>query len=365
MKKAKLTLLSAVIAAGLVALMGCPQPTTSGGGGGGGGTTTSQLYVYPYTVDTDFTYDIWESTFTAEELGTDGQKINVNSTWAGGSFARVLAPRTTFNFTNVKKLVFEIRSTNMNPAWFKVLLQNGSTDIISQNLKNDLNISSLSGTEWTKVEVDVSSLYNKKVTSAFSFVVANDPDGVPEGTSFDIRKIDWVDETGASVNICEGEPNIPVVTYPDVYYLYKSDNTKEEGVNIVNWSSGSTLTTIANYESMGWVYKVEPGMGWGASSSCIAFTGLMDYQNVYTKIVFKIKSDTTEPLKDNNINVKIPEVEQPFNITQGVDLNNGWYEVTVPFSSFTGTKTDPGEIGILGGWSNGGIFYITDIRFEK
>lgn len=35
MKIAKLTLLSAVIAAGLIALMGCPQPTTSGGGGGG------------------------------------------------------------------------------------------------------------------------------------------------------------------------------------------------------------------------------------------------------------------------------------------------------------------------------------------
>ncbi|NLJ10515.1 MAG: hypothetical protein GX438_09280 [Treponema sp.] len=44
MKKAKLTLLSAVIAAGLVALMGCPQPTTSGGGGGGGGTT-GETYV--------------------------------------------------------------------------------------------------------------------------------------------------------------------------------------------------------------------------------------------------------------------------------------------------------------------------------
>lgn len=43
MKKAKLTFLSAVIAAGLVALMGCPQPTNGGGGGGGG--TTGETYV--------------------------------------------------------------------------------------------------------------------------------------------------------------------------------------------------------------------------------------------------------------------------------------------------------------------------------
>ncbi|MCX7655951.1 MAG: hypothetical protein N2Z76_05460 [Treponemataceae bacterium] len=366
MKKVQVFGLMALCIVGFISLLGCPTPTApkpgnndTGNTNSGGDSTAASLYGFPYEVDTDFAYDVWSNTFTATDVSEGGQRIVVGTqNWAGGSFARVISPKTTFNFTNVKRVKFQIRSGNMNPAWFTFLLQNPN-NILSKNLKTDLSITNLDGTTWTNVEIDVSAFYNKKITSAFSFVIANDPEGVPAGTWFEIRNINWVDTNGNSINICEGEPVIETPTYPNTYYLFKSDGTLAEGITVGNWDSGSTLT-IMDDPSRGKVYKVEPGNGWDAPSSCIAFWNLMVYQDVYNSISFKIKStDLTE------ICVKIPEVEKYYSITGGADLGNGWYEITVPFADYSGTAPNNTGIGILGGWNKGGVFYITDIRFNK
>ena len=48
--------------------------------------------------------------------------------------------------------------------------------------------------------------------------------------------------------------------------------------------------------------------------------------------------------------------------SEGTDLGNGWYEITAYLSDFVGTEPGNTQFGILGGYSLGGIFYITDVK---
>ncbi len=139
-------------------------------------------------------------------------------------------------------------------------------------------------------------------------------------------------------------------------YLYSSTGDDDVSSEISEWNSGSTLTELA-LDGFDRVMQVDPGNGWGAPSSCIAFMEIGDYQTNFDSIVFKIKSDDLSA-----IYVKVPEVEIPFPFAEATDLGDGWYEVTAPFAMFTGTVDGTTQIGIHGGYSNGGTFFITDVK---
>lgn len=139
--------------------------------------------------------------------------------------------------------------------------------------------------------------------------------------------------------------------------IYSADSGVNSGAAVDNWGSGSTLTELSSYNGYGKVYRVEAGSGWGAPSACIAFMNIGDYQKEYSKVTFKVKSDNL-----NSIYVKVPEVEKDYAINGGTNLGNGWHQVTVPFSDYSGTVAGATQIGIHGGYSRGGTFYITDVR---
>lgn len=140
--------------------------------------------------------------------------------------------------------------------------------------------------------------------------------------------------------------------------LFASDGLTTAST-IQEWDSGSTLTTITDDSDYGIVMKVEPGWGWGASSSCIAFVDIGDYLAAYNSMTFKIKSDDLDA-----IIAKVPDVEITYGFSDHTDLGNGWYEISVSFGSYSGTQAAPTAIGILGGWSKGGTFFITDVQLS-
>lgn len=142
-------------------------------------------------------------------------------------------------------------------------------------------------------------------------------------------------------------------------YLYSSTNGLHSTLDA--WGSGSPLIELNNYEGYGKVYEIKSGNGWGAWTSCIAFTNLSNLQTNYDAVTFKIKSTNL-----SSIYVKIPSTDPNYaganyKISSGKSLGNGWYELTVPFSAITGAASGQKELGIHGGWSNGGSFYITDV----
>lgn len=139
-------------------------------------------------------------------------------------------------------------------------------------------------------------------------------------------------------------------------YLYSSTGEDDLSPTIGEWSSGSTLTEITDDPDYGRVMRVDPGTLWGAPSSCIAFADIGDFQAAYDAIVFKIKSDDLSA-----INVKVPEVELVYTFAGGTDLGNGWYEITAPLSDFVGAVPGSTQFGVLGGYGNGGTFFITDV----
>ncbi len=155
-------------------------------------------------------------------------------------------------------------------------------------------------------------------------------------------------------------PYIPVVIPPSTGgVIYSSTGEIDLLPTIVEWGSGSVLNEILDDPDYGRVMEVIPDMGWGAITSCIAFADLNDYQASCESITFKIKSADLSA-----IYLKIPEVEIAYNFADGVDLGNGWYEITVPFSDYFGTVEGTTQFGIHGGWGNGGTFYITDVRLN-
>jgi hypothetical protein len=143
----------------------------------------------------------------------------------------------------------------------------------------------------------------------------------------------------------------------DVYLYSAAGEDDLEDVSIEEWSSGSTLTELTDDPDYGRVMMVEPGNLWGAPSSCIAFANIGDFQANFDGIVFKMKSDDLSA-----INVKVPEVELTYDFADGVDLGNGWYEITAPLSDFVGAAAGSTQFGILGGYGLGGTFFITDVK---
>lgn len=176
---------------------------------------------------------------------------------------------------------------------------------------------------------------------------------------FAASKVDNDSATGDPTTLAAwsgGAPITPPLPSGDVY-LYAADGEDDLTPSIEEWSSGSTLTELLDDPDYGRVMKVDPGNLWGAPSSCIAFAGIGDFQASFDAIVFKIKSEQLSA-----INVKVPEVELIYPFAEGTDLGNGWFEITAPLSAFAGAVPGTTQFGVLGGYSNGGTFYITDVK---
>ena len=78
---------------------------------------------------------------------------------------------------------------------------------------------------------------------------------------------------------------------------------------------------------------------------------------------FKIKDLPTTDVYVKFASGGGPETELSFALaTVGSTIPNtdGWYDVTIPLSNFV-DQTSYTEFAIMGGWSNGGTFLVTDI----
>jgi hypothetical protein len=191
-------------------------------------------------------------------------------------------------------------------------------------------------------DIDYGTLHCEVLSGAVVFSaskVDNDPD-TGDPTTLEA----WTPAT------CTEPPSADV-------YLYAASGEDDISPEISNWDSGSILTELTDEPGYARVMRVEPGMGWGAPSSCIAFMNIGDYQAAYAGIVFKVKSDDLDAIL-----VKVPEVELTYSFADGTDLGNGWFEITAPLSDFVGTDQGTTQFGIHGGYSNGGTFLITDVK---
>lgn len=79
----------------------------------------------------------------------------------------------------------------------------------------------------------------------------------------------------------------------------------------------------------------------------------------YDQISFKIKTEDLETIK-----LYLMGQELEVTIADGTGLDNGWYEVTVPFSDFTGTGNADGQIAFIHAVA-GAKFYVTDIVLKS
>jgi hypothetical protein len=156
----------------------------------------TSLFVKNYEVDTDFKVHIWSSTHDLEDTAS-GTKVTAKSVgWSGGSFAARVSEdgfSTGFNFANVKTLRFKVRGT-ISPSNLEVFLQSGSTDVDRKSLLEH-GITSLSATDWTTVEIPVSTTAN--ISSAFSHVF----EPATSGIWAEFGGIDWLDANGNQVDI--------------------------------------------------------------------------------------------------------------------------------------------------------------------
>ncbi len=59
---------------------------------------------------------------------------------------------------------------------------------------------------------------------------------------------------------------------------------------------------------------------------------------------------------------RLPWEGPTYSFADGIDLGNGWFEITAPMSDFVGTVPGSTQFGVLGGYGNGGTFYITDVK---
>jgi hypothetical protein len=176
---------------------------------------------------------------------------------------------------------------------------------------------------------------------------------------FSASKVDNDSETGdpTTLEAWSGGSDMPPPPPTGDVYIFAADGEDDIASTIGEWSSGSTLTEVADDPDYPRVMRVDPGNLWGAPSSCIAFQDIGDFQATYETIVFKIKSDEL-----SSINVKIPEVELTYPFSGGTDLGNGWVEITAPLSEFVGTVQGADQFGVLGGYGLGGTFFITDVK---
>jgi hypothetical protein len=144
------------------------------------------------------------------------------------------------------------------------------------------------------------------------------------------------------------------VTAANKSYFYFSDDTVDITSTIDTWGSGTTISTVSQ-DSYNNVKKLESSAdaGWGPA---IAWTGFDEgLLSNYSKLVFKVKTNDM-----SNIQVKIPDTQNEYTITDEINLGNGWYEVEIDLADFADSVGSATEMAILNNEENGTV-NITDI----
>lgn len=211
MKKIEKIIAVCILAIAAVSFIGCQgnaqtddTPGINGGGSGGGSTSGWQLCKHPsYEI---FNLQIWEGggQFDMEpHPGFARITVQTYPGWMGGGLIRHDESKV-FDFTGVSKMVFKIRGTiKADTLCFAVQSKTGGTEKIFPMKTSLKNLGySISEEAWTSVELDVSGAASEDVINAFMLIAANDWGGsCNEGDWFEIKDLDWVDDSGKSVTI--------------------------------------------------------------------------------------------------------------------------------------------------------------------
>ena len=217
MKKSLAAIFSLLILSAVFSLSGCLADAVAddgsgypASGSGSGGTGTG------WALCKDSSYDIFELQVWGDGTGTFDYKnesgygrftvTEKGGGWVGGGL--ICADTTkTFDFTGVKKMKFDVRG-NVSPKALCIAVQNNQgasakmypskTSLTNSSAK----INSLSETDWTSVEFDVSGAASDVIINAFCIIVAGDWGGsFDKNQFFEIRNLDWVDSDGKSVKL--------------------------------------------------------------------------------------------------------------------------------------------------------------------
>ena len=217
MKKSIAAIFSLLILSAVFSLSGCLADAVAddgsgypASGSGSGGTGKG------WALCKDTSYDIFDMQVWGDGAGKFDYKnesgygrftvTEKGGGWVGGGL--ICADTTkTFNFTGVKKMKFDVRGS-VSPKALCIAVQNNQgasakmypskTSLTNSSAK----INSLSETDWTSIEFDVSGAASDVIINAFCIIVAGDWGGSFDKTQFfDIRNLDWVDSDGNSVKL--------------------------------------------------------------------------------------------------------------------------------------------------------------------
>lgn len=153
-------------------------------------------------------------------------------------------------------------------------------------------------------------------------------------------------------------------------YLFNSETgTSDINAEIVDWGNGGSHT-IETVSGIGKVLKLTTGTGWnGESALCLPFQirSLASYESLSFKI-YVSDMTVTNPAKDKDILVKIPEEEISFALSEygeAISGKSGWYKITVPLNlpQWASVRTSENRIAVLQRCT--GSLKITDIALTK
>lgn len=265
MKKAKLTLLSAVIAAGLVALMGCPQPTS--GGGGGGTTVTAPTKLFN---DTNLTWYISGNDANGAKVMI--ADLDTNSTidvstipgsvtfgkypaWWDGAIAFAQSPTGAdglFDLTNVKAIRFKIKSSTITPDQLAFFIQ-WKSDTAGFGGEYTIPLKDkgiLSLTDWQQVEINLApngDIPDTITTKRYGFEIENFHTGTGK-TNVDVAlAIKWYGSDGTDPN---AGPLKGGETYQigDIEFVGYSDEQVQFYSNII-WNAPNSLPSAPTIDA--------------------------------------------------------------------------------------------------------------------
>ena len=141
-------------------------------------------------------------------------------------------------------------------------------------------------------------------------------------------------------------------------YLYATTATANLTSTIEDWGSGTTIVT--DYSGDGTYnpcIQLTSGTAWG-DVSALAFTGLeTGLLANYSTIEFKIKSTDYTTFR-----IKVPENELSFNIADGTALTDGWVQISLPLSNWSGEVAAADQFAILE--FGAGTMLITDVMLS-
>lgn len=153
-------------------------------------------------------------------------------------------------------------------------------------------------------------------------------------------------------------------------YLFSSETgTSDINATIIDWGNGGSHS-VETVSGIGKVLKLTTGTGWnGESALCLPFQirSLASYESLSFKI-YVSDMTVTNPAKDKDILVKIPEEEISFALSEygeAISGKSGWYKITVPLNlpQWASVRTSENRIAVLQRCT--GSLKITDIALTK